>query len=190
MPLAFPPSFTQWVRAQSFSCVWLYVTLWTVALQAPLSTGFSRQEYWSGLPFPPAEDLPNPGIKLVFPVAPVLQGDSLPWSQLESPSFTSPLGSFFLLCLAFLFSGLTLLSALNHSSKDSLLPSSREQIPGPLLQGLYSLPQDKKRAFGHQRDRSYWTILFSAALEPCRSSSWTKCPLSRTPKDDFGQGSF
>ena len=170
MPFAFPPSFTQWVHAQ-YSVVSDSAILWMVALQAPLSMGFSRQEYWSGLPFPPAEDLPNLGIEVVSPVAPALQGDSLPWSHLESPSFTPPLGSFFLLCVAFPFSGLPLLSALSHSSKESLLPSSREQIPGPLLQGLYSLPQDKKRTFGHQRDRSYcWTILFSAVLEPCRSS--------------------
>ena len=46
-----------------FSRVWIFVTPWTVARQAPLSMGFSRQEYWSGLPFPPPEDLPNPGIK-------------------------------------------------------------------------------------------------------------------------------
>jgi len=49
------------------------VTLWTVALQAPLFMGFSRQEYWSGLTFPPPGDLPNPGIE---PVSPVFQGDS------------------------------------------------------------------------------------------------------------------
>ena len=41
----------------------MFVTPWTVAHQAPLSMGFSRQEYWSGPPFPPAGDLPNPGIK-------------------------------------------------------------------------------------------------------------------------------
>ena len=46
-----------------FSCVQLLVTLWTVAHQAPLSMGFSRQEYWSGWPCPPPGDLPNPGIK-------------------------------------------------------------------------------------------------------------------------------
>ena len=44
-----------------FSCVWLFVTPWTVAYQAPLSMGFSRLEYWSGLPCPPPRDLPNPG---------------------------------------------------------------------------------------------------------------------------------
>ena len=40
---------------------------WTVAHHAPLSMGFPRQEYWSGLPFPSSEDLPDPGIKPVFP---------------------------------------------------------------------------------------------------------------------------
>ena len=54
-------------------------TLWTVACQAPLSMGFSRQEYWSGLPFPPPGDLPNPGVK---PMSPALQANSLPY---ESP---------------------------------------------------------------------------------------------------------
>ena len=46
-----------------FSRVRLFVTPWTVAHQAPLSTGFSRQEYWSGLPFPSPRDLADPGIK-------------------------------------------------------------------------------------------------------------------------------
>ena len=54
----------------------LFVTLWTVACQVSLSTGFFRQEYWDGLPFPPPEDLPIPGIQPVFPVSPALQEDS------------------------------------------------------------------------------------------------------------------
>ena len=45
------------------SRVWLFATLWAVALQAALSLGFSRQEYWSGLPFPPPGDLPNAGVE-------------------------------------------------------------------------------------------------------------------------------
>ena len=61
-----------------FSCVWLFATLWTVAHQAPLSMGFSRQEYWSGLLWPPAGDLPNPGINPASPVTPALQADSVP----------------------------------------------------------------------------------------------------------------
>ena len=52
-------------------------TPWTVACQAPLSMGFSRQEYYSGLPFPPPGDLPHPGMKLEPPVFPALQAYSL-----------------------------------------------------------------------------------------------------------------
>ena len=55
------------VRAQSLSLVWLLVTPWTVAHQAALSMEFSRQEYWSGLPFPSPRDLPYPGIELASP---------------------------------------------------------------------------------------------------------------------------
>ena len=55
-----------------FSHVWLFVTLWTVAHQAPLSMGFSRQEYWSGLPCPPPGDLPDPGIKPKCLLSPAL----------------------------------------------------------------------------------------------------------------------
>ena len=50
----------------------LFVTLWTAARQAPLSMGFSRQEYWSGLPCPPPGDLPDPGIKPQSLVSPTL----------------------------------------------------------------------------------------------------------------------
>ena len=57
-----------------FSCVWLFVTLWTVAGQAPLSLGFSRQQYWSGLSFPPPGDLPDQGIKPASLVSPALAG--------------------------------------------------------------------------------------------------------------------
>ena len=59
-----------------FSCVQLFVTLWTVALQAPLSMGFSRQEYWSRLPSLSPGDLPDPGIKPESPVSLALQADS------------------------------------------------------------------------------------------------------------------
>ena len=48
---------------KSFSCVQLFATPWIVALQVPLSMGFSRHEYWSGLPCPPPGDLAHPGIK-------------------------------------------------------------------------------------------------------------------------------
>ena len=51
-----------------FSHVSLFMILWTVACQAPVSMGFSREEYWSGYPCPPAGDLPNPGIEPMSPV--------------------------------------------------------------------------------------------------------------------------
>ena len=56
-------------------------TQWTVALQAPLFMGFPRQEYWIGLPFPPPEHLPNPGIE---PRSSALQADSLPPATREA----------------------------------------------------------------------------------------------------------
>ena len=55
------------VKVKSLSCVGLFVTSQTVAYQVPLSMGFSRQEYWSGLPFPSPGDLPNPGIEPCLP---------------------------------------------------------------------------------------------------------------------------
>ena len=58
----------------SFSHVQLFVILWTVAYQASPSMGFSRQEYWSGLPFPSPGDLPDPGIE---PGSPTLKADAL-----------------------------------------------------------------------------------------------------------------
>ena len=67
-----------------FSHVWLCVTLWTTACQAPLSVGFSRQQYYSGLPGPPPGDLSDPGIK---PGSPALQSDSLLLSHQGSPLY-------------------------------------------------------------------------------------------------------
>ena len=57
-----------------FHHIQLFVTLWTVPFQAPLSTGFSQQEFWSGLPFPAPGDLPDPGIKPASLVRPALAG--------------------------------------------------------------------------------------------------------------------
>ena len=61
-----------------------FATPWTIARQAPLSMGFSRQEYQSGLPFPSPWDLPDPGIE---PMSPALQVDSLPPSHQGSPNY-------------------------------------------------------------------------------------------------------
>ena len=53
----------KWSEMKLLSCVRLFATPWTVAYQTSLSMGFSRQEYWSGLPFPSPRDLPNPGVE-------------------------------------------------------------------------------------------------------------------------------
>ena len=66
-------------EVKSLSCVQLFGTLWTVAHQAPPSMEFSRQEYWSGLPFPSPGDLPDTGLE---PLSPAPQADSL---QSEPP---------------------------------------------------------------------------------------------------------
>ena len=63
-----------YIHAQSLSCGPLFVTLWTVAHQAPLSMEFSRQKYWSDVPFPSPGDLPDLGIKPMSPASPVLTG--------------------------------------------------------------------------------------------------------------------
>ena len=62
----------------SLSCVQLFVTLWTVPCQAPLSMGFSRPEYCSGLPFPTPGDLPDPEIEPTSLVSPALAGSAPP----------------------------------------------------------------------------------------------------------------
>ena len=71
----------------SLKHIWLFETLGTVARQAPLPVGFSRQEYWSGFPFPPPEDLPsNPGIEPASPASPALTGRFFyHWATSEVP---------------------------------------------------------------------------------------------------------
>ena len=83
-------TFYQYVHAYvliHFSPVQLFATLRTVARQAPLSMGFSRQEYWSGLPCPPAGDLPIARIEPRSPVAPALQADSLLLNHQGRPKY-------------------------------------------------------------------------------------------------------
>ena len=75
-----------------FSCTRLSATPWTVAFQAPLHMGFSRQEYWGGLPCPPPGDLPDPGITPASPGSPALldhQG-SHQVSNNRTPCFLTP----------------------------------------------------------------------------------------------------
>ena len=72
------------VKVKSLSRVWLFATPWTVAYQVPPSMGFSRQEWWSGLPFPSPGDLPGTGIE---PGSPELQADALPSEPQGKPIF-------------------------------------------------------------------------------------------------------
>ena len=71
--------------------VQLFATLWTIAYQAPLSMGFSRKEYQSGLPCPPPGDLPNPGIEPRSLVSPAFPGGffitSTTWEALTQSTF-------------------------------------------------------------------------------------------------------
>ena len=62
------------VRASHFSCVRLFLTLWTVAHQVPLTMGFSKQEDWSELPYPPSGDLPDPRMESASLTSPALAG--------------------------------------------------------------------------------------------------------------------
>ena len=66
-----------------FSHVWLFVTVWTVAHQDLLSMGFSKEEYWSGLPRSPPADLSVPGVEPVSPATPTLQGILYSWATGE-----------------------------------------------------------------------------------------------------------
>ena len=80
-----------WVGAQSH----LFVTPWTVAHEPPLSMGFSRQEYWSGLSCPPPGDLTDPETKPESPASPALQANSFPLSHRGSPSSGHSSGQIF-----------------------------------------------------------------------------------------------
>ena len=82
-------SFIVCVCAQLVPCVWLFATPWTIAHQTLLSMVFSRQEYWSGLPFPTLGDLPDPGVKPKSLVSPalargffIIEPPGKPWTKL------------------------------------------------------------------------------------------------------------
>ena len=89
------------------SCAQLFAMVWTVALQAPLSMGFFRQEYWSGLPFPTPGDLPDAGIEPTSLVSPALAGrfftNCAIWQnapgKMQYSIFFADLASRYLFCL-------------------------------------------------------------------------------------------
>ena len=75
-----------------FSCVWLFATLWTVACQALLSMGFSRQEYWSGLPCVLSGDFPDPEVEPIYLTSPALAGRVFTTDRTGKPSRLLPIG--------------------------------------------------------------------------------------------------
>ena len=94
------------MRACVLSClshVRLFETLWTVARQAPLSMGFSRQEYWSGLPFTSPQDLPNPGIEPVSLESPPLAGGFFTISTTWEAQTMKSLGINLIKCVQYLY---------------------------------------------------------------------------------------
>ena len=131
-----------------FSCVCLFVTPWTSSCQAPQSMGFSRQEYWSGLPFPPPGNLPDPGIEPTSLMSPVWQSGSLPLAPPGSPWQGWKWESSFLihLCCA------QLLSPIHLSATSCIPPGScvRGILQGRILEQVavcfsrrYSQPRDQ-----------------------------------------------
>ena len=96
--------------------VQFFVTPWTVAHQAPLSLGFSRQEYWSGLPCPLPGDLPDPGVK---PRSPTLQADS---STFEPP------GKLHLICISVKCNGSSLLKTMMRTALHTIFQGSAHSL--------------------------------------------------------------
>ena len=96
--------------AKLLSCVWFFATPWTVACLALLSMGFSRQEHWSGLPWPPSGNLPNPGTKHVSLMSLALAGGSLALGTREKPKhliFSKMESNFVLLFISIEANGLS-----------------------------------------------------------------------------------
>ena len=92
------------VHAQLLSHVESFATPWTVACQAPQDMGFSRQEYWSGLPLPPAGNLPHPGIKLGFPASSTLAGGFFTTEPAGRPYLHEAFSYFFFSSKNYIFS--------------------------------------------------------------------------------------
>ena len=121
---------------KSLSRVRLFVTPWTVAYQAPPSMGFSRQEYWNGVPFPSPGDLPDPGIE---PWSPAFQADTLtsePSGKLWRKVYSNTLFIFFV----FSFEFLLLLLLWKSDFKQATAPLNPFHFDLRYLLGSHSLP--------------------------------------------------
>ena len=115
-----------YVCAQLLSHVWLFATPWTVALQVPLSMGFSRQEYWCWLPFPTSGDLPDPGIKPMSLVSPALAGRffTIQFSSVQSLSHVRLFATPWIVARQASLSITNSRSSLRLMSIESVMPSS------------------------------------------------------------------
>ena len=141
-------------------CVWVgvlshvqpFVTLWTVACQAPLSMGFSRQEYWSGLLFPSPGDLPNPGIKPTSPAGEFFA--------------TAPCGKLMLGLFKILGKGLPWQFNVKTSSSNaragSLIPASgdKKQCCNKFNKDFLNGPHQKKKIWGKAFNFSRPQVLY------------------------------
>ena len=107
------------------SYIRLFATLWTVASQAPLSMGLSRQGYCSGLPFPPPGDFPDPGIKVMSLASPGLQ-ETYHLNHRESPKFCSSFENFVLSFLAIIEKNVNTSSASQYSVDSKEMDFQRE----------------------------------------------------------------
>ena len=151
-----------------FSHVQLFATLWTVACQAPLSMGFSRQEYWSGLPYPPPEDLPDPGTEPVSLMSPALVGELLTvWAtqewqlwhyRLDGPEFEQAPGvgdgqGSLACCSPWGHKGSDTTEPLNWNEHLSFLPKGAWWVLGTLSSGSFeimlflNITKEKRKTF-------------------------------------------
>ena len=155
-----------------FSHVWLFGTLWTVARQGLLSMGFSRQEYWSGLPCPPPGVLPNLGNEPTSLVSPALQEDSLPTEPPGKP--VSLVGRAFGRCLS--HEGEALLHGI-----DALWKWLQDCPGGSVVKNLFASLGETGSVSGpagsHMLRSNYAHVpqLLSCALEPVLCNKKSHC---------------
>ena len=145
-----PVFMIEWVKL--LSCVRLFATPWTVVYQAPQSTEFSRQEYWSGLPFPSPGDLPNRGME---PGSPELQADTLPSNHQGSPYISI---KWMKLC-------------------EGLLRGPGTWHPGSIQPTCSAPPEREPRSpwphFGHKHMQAWFAA--DQGLQTCTSWKWSAC---------------
>jgi len=150
-------------------------TPWTIALQASLSMGFSRQEYWSGWPFPSLGDVPDPGIK---PKSPTLQADFYHLSHHGSPSSVNQFSSVIQLCPALSnpmdcsmpgfpvhHQLLELAQTHVHWVGDAIQPSCPLLSPSPQPSIFPSIRVFSNESALHIRWPKYWSFSFSISIQ-------------------------